>query len=308
MSINTIARKINTYFHLFSTPRKMILPLSRNGLLKWIPDELFLKIVYWGELDRKLDLESPNWFSEKIQWLKLHDRNPEYVNMVDKLLVKDIVADRIGREYIIPTYGSWDSAESIDFDSLPNAFVIKCNHDSGGIAICRDKASFDRKAAVSKLADHLKRDAYYFGREWPYKGVKKKIIAEKLLIDPEKEDLVDYKIFCFGGEPKYCQVIKNRNSDETIDFYDLEWNRMPFTGLGLGLGPKKGGITAIPINYAKMIEIAKELAKGTIFVRIDLYNIAGRIFFGEFTLYPKSGFGKFFPEEWNLRLGDMINL
>lgn len=306
MSVHKITPKLRTFIGLLSRPKKMILPLSQNGLLSWIPDRAFLKLAFWAELDTKLNLDKPATFSEKIQWLKLYDRNPIYTTMVDKALVKDVIKAKIGEEYVIPTYGVWDSVEAVPFDSLPDSFVLKCNHDSGGIVICRNKASFDKNAATMKLDNHLKRDAYYFGREWPYKDIQRKIIAEELLVDPDNVDLVDYKFYCFMGEPKYCQVIRNRNSDETIDFFDMEWNHMPFTGLGLR--SKRGGFSSKPINLRKMIEISKELAKGTIFVRIDLYNIAGRIYFGEFTLYPKSGFGKFIPDEWNLRLGDMIKL
>ncbi len=308
MQISSLKSKIYTFIGLLSTPKRMVLPLSQNGFLKWIPDELFLKIAYWGEMDTKLNLKHPKTFSEKIQWLKLNDRKNRYISMVDKYLVKDIVADVIGKEYIIPTLCSWKSVKEIDFDSLPGSFVLKCNHDSGGVVICRDKSMFDTKAAITKLESHFRKNSYLSSREWPYKGIKKRIIAEELLQDPENVDLIDYKFYCFGGEPKYCQVIKDRSTAETIDFYDLDWNLMPFTGLGLGNGPDRGSYTSKPENYNRMIEIAKILAQGTYFVRIDMYNISGKIYFGEFTLYPRSGFGKFFPEEWNLHLGNMIDL
>lgn len=306
MEISAIKSKIHTFLNLLSEPEKMVLPLARNGLLRWVPDKIFLKIAYRSELHQRLDLLNPISFSEKIQWLKLYDRKPIYVHMVDKYLVKDIVAQKIGKEYVIPTYGLWNNANDINFDQLPNSFVLKCNHDSGGVVICRDKKNLNQHETIIKLNACMQRNAYYSTREWPYKNVKRKIIAEELLVDPDYEDLVDYKFYCFHGEPIYCQVIKNRNKDGTIDFYDMEWNIMPFTGLGLKA--KKGTGIQKPINFEKMMEIAKQLSKDTFFVRIDLYNISGKIYFGEFTLYPTSGFGRFIPNEWNTIIGEMINL
>lgn len=306
MQISALKTKIRTMLRLCKKPKRMIYPLAQNGFFKWLPDELYLKILFWAELDRKLDFKNPILFSEKIQWLKLYDRNPLYTKMVDKYLVKSIVADIIGEEYIVPSLGVWGSADQIDFQSLPDRFVLKCNHDSGGIIICKDKKKLDKNKTITFLKRHLERDSFYFGREWAYRGVVPKIIAEELLVDPDHTDLIDYKFYCFNAKPVYCQVIKDRYIDETIDFYDMEWNRMPFTGLGVGLGPKRGGDTPKPVNYTKMIEIASILSQGTTFVRIDLYNIAGKIYFGEFTLYPKSGLGFFYPDEWNVKMGNMI--
>ena len=308
MEISALVSKIRTCISLLSNPKKLILPMSQNGMLKWIPDKLFLKLVFWAELGRKLNLKTPKWFSEKLQWLKLYDRQEIYTTMVDKYLVKDVVASSIGREYIIPTIGVWDRAEDIDFEKLPDRFVLKCNHDSGGVVICQNKLEFNQIEAVQKLNMHLRRDSYYSSREWPYKGVKRKIIAEKLLFDPENDDLIDYKFYCFGGEPRYCQVIKDRRVRETIDFYDTNWILQPFTGLGLGLGFPHGSYTEKPKNYETMLLIARKLSAGTKFVRIDLYNINGHVYFGEFTLYPKSGLGIFLPDEWNKKIGDMLHL
>ncbi len=309
MQVSEIKTKLKTMLKLLGKPQKMVYPLAQNGFFKHIPDALFLRMVYRAELGKKLDLKDPKDFSEKLQWLKLHDRNPDYIAMVDKYLVKQIISDRIGKEYVIPTIGAWDRAEDIDFDVLPDSFVLKCNHDSGGIVICREKASLDRDKAVSRLKAHMDRDSFSFGREWPYRSVKKKIIAEELLSDPEHKDLIDYKIYCFNGEPAYFQIIQNRSIKETLDFYDLEWNRMPFSGLvAVEKGSQNGPLIEKPRNLSIMTDIARELAKGTRFVRIDLYNIEGKIYFGEFTLYPKSGFGVFVPEEWNRKMGDLIKL
>lgn len=298
--------KFNTIIRLLKKPTKMVLPMGQNGCFSWIPDEIYLKILYRCELGIKLNLENPKTFSEKLQWLKLNDRNPEYCSLVDKYLMKTIVKDKIGEDYVIPLLGVWDKAEDIDLDSLPDQFVLKCNHDSGGVVICKDKKTLDKNVAIKKLIIHQNKDAYIPSREWPYKNVHKVIFAEQLLVDSSEEDLIDYKFYCFGGEPKYCQVIKNRTTNETIDFYDVDWNLQPFTGLGQGR--PHGTYTPKPPRYEKMIEIAKTFAKGTRFVRIDLFNIDGHIYFGEFTLYPKSGLGLFKPEEWNERIGNMLVL
>lgn len=306
MQVSALKSKILTMSTLIKNPKRMIYPFSQNGLLKWIPDEAFLKLLYWAELDRKLDLDNPILFSEKLQWLKLHDRNPVYTALVDKVLVKDIIADKIGAEFVIPTLGVWNKAEQIDFDSLPNSFVLKCNHDSGGVVICKDKEMFDKSAAIDKLTTHMKRNAYSSSREWPYKHISKKIMAEELLCDPEHSELIDYKFYCFNGVPAFCQVIQNRSKDETIDFYNMDWEHQPFTGLGIH--SKQGSPIAKPLDFEKMVDIAQRLADGIRFVRIDLYNISGRIYFGEFTLYPKSGLGRFSPDEWNDLMGKMIKL
>ena len=298
--------KLKTALRLIKTPLRLLLPLGRNGWLRWIPDQTYLKLIYRGETGQKLHLDNPVTFSEKIQWLKLHDRNPEYISLVDKYRMKAIAAERIGPEYVIPVLSVWEKAEDIDFSALPDQFVLKCNHDSGGVVVCRDKNQIDQKKLVAFFQKHLQHDAYIPGREWPYKNVKRVVFAEKLLENPAGGELIDYKFYCFHGEPVYCQVIKNRLTCETIDFYDHNWELQPFTGLRFGV--PHGEITAKPPHLDKMWDIAREFAKGTVFVRIDLYNCNGKIYFGEFTLYPKSGFGTFRPEEWNKRLGDQIVL
>ena len=304
----TVKHKARTFFSLANHPGKLVLPASQNGLLNWIPDKTALKLLYRAEMGESLDLDHPVTFSEKIQWIKLFDRKSRYTMMVDKYLAKEIVASEIGEEYVIPTYAVWDDAKSVDLDALPNEFVIKCNHDSHGLVICRDKSAIDQKAVIRKMNAGLRKNAYHQSREWAYKDVKRKILAEKLIVDPKNRDLIDYKFFCFNGVPLYCQVIKNRSTGETIDFYDMDWNPMPFTGLGLGKGPERGTFTEKPEHYGKMRQIAEKLAQGTFFVRIDLYNVEGRILFGEFTLYPKSGLARFYPDEWNRKLGDLIRL
>ena len=180
----------------------LISSLNRRNLLNWMPDKMYIEMLYKVRMGRKLNLDNPQTFNEKLQWLKLYDRKPEYTTMVDKAAVKDYVADKIGSEYIIPTLGVWEHFDDIDFDQLPNQFVLKCNHDSGGLVICKDKASLDMEAAREKIESSLKRNFYYHSREWPYKNVKPCIIAEKYMVDESGTELKDYKFYCFGGDRK----------------------------------------------------------------------------------------------------------
>ena len=224
----------------------------------------------------------PVLFQEKMQWLKLHDRKSIYTDMVDKFKVKSIVSQLIGEDYIIPTLGVWDCFEDIDFTKLPNQFVLKCTHDSGGLVIVKDKDCFDRRAARDKIVKSMSRNFYLIGREWPYKNVKRRIIAEVFLKCDGMEDLVDYKFYCFNGTPLFCQVICNRSSDETIDFYDMDWKHQSFSGLtSARLSSHE---FPRPHNFSKMREIAMLLSANLPFVRVDLYNIRGKIYFGESAL------------------------
>lgn len=259
-----------------------------------------------------IDWKNPRTFTEKIQWLKVYNRNPKYTTMVDKYAVKKYVGDRIGEEYIIPTLGVWDTPEDIDWDSLPNQFVLKTTHGGGGggVFICKDKSTFDIKSTIARIKNSLASDIYLELREWPYKNVPKRIIAEKFMApvkNPIPTDLSDYKFFCFNGEPEYCQVIRDRYSKETIDFYDMEWNHQEFVGLNPvarnGLAP-----VAPPKHLNEIIQICKKLAKDIPFVRVDLYVIDEKQYFGELTFYPASGIGTFNLDVWNGRLGDLLTL
>lgn len=256
-----------------------------------------------------MDWKHPKTFCEKLQWLKVHDIHPEYTMMVDKMAAKDYVANIIGREYIIPTLAVFDSADDVDFDALPNQFVLKCTHDSGGLVVCRDKSKLNRKAARNKLRRGLKRTYIIQNREYPYKNVPRRIIAEQYLENSASptSPIVDYKFFCFNGEPRYCQVIQDRNTKETIDFFDMEWNHQEF----IGLNPK--AVHAIecppkPQSFETMKQIAKALSQGKPFSRIDLYDINGKPYFGEITFFPASGMGKFTPSKYDEILGEMIQL
>lgn len=272
-------------------------------------DKIYLKMIFRCFMGRKLNLRDPKTFSEKLQWLKLYNRKAEYTQMVDKYAVKKYVADIIGEEYIIPTLGVWDSVDEIDFDSLPEKFVLKTTHAGGGngVVICKDKSTFDIQKAKRKLRRSMKSNPYLTLREWPYKNVKKRIIAEQFIEESGHNDLSDYKFFCFDGEPKYCQVIRDRNTKETIDFYDMEWNHMPFVGLNPvakhGMNP-----VAKPQHLSDMVMICRKLATGIPFSRIDLYVVNEKEYFGEITFYPASGLGEFTPNKWNVVLGQMIDL
>lgn len=294
--------------HLFEDPEYMLGKLiCRIIPNRYIPDKLYLKVLFRGSMGYKLDLHHPKTFNEKLQWLKLHDRNPLYTTLVDKYRVKQWVADKIGEEYIIPTLAVYQSVDEIDLDKLPNQFVLKCNHDSGSVIICRDKATFDLEAAKAKLQKGLNTNYYDCWREWPYKDIKRCIIAEKYLSHKTQDVITDYKFFCFNGKPTFCQVIKDRQTLETIDFYDMQWIHQPF----VGLNPQCKNATTIisrPFEYEKMIELSKQLSKGIKFVRVDFYEDNHQVYFGEMTFFPMAGLGKFTPDDWNLRIGKMIEL
>ena len=301
--------KIGTAFRLLKYDRGEFMASIVSHFFKWLPDKIYLKLLYRYKMGRRLDLTNPQTFCEKIQWLKLYDRKPEYTKMVDKYAVKKYMAAIIGEEYIIPTLGVWDTPDDIDWEHLPDQFVLKTTHGGGstGVVICRDKSTFDRDVAKRRLERSLKSDIYKSYREWPYKDVKKRIIAEEFIEVKGHQDLPDYKFYCFNGEPKYCQVIRDRNTLETIDFYDMEWNHMPFVGLNPvaknGLNP-----VAKPEHLTKMCEICRRLATGIPFLRVDLYVLNGKEYFGETTFYPASGIGIFTPDKWNVVLGQMINI
>ena len=280
-----------------------------NRTYKWWPDSIWLKIIYRSKMKKQLNLRNPRFFSEKLQWLKLHDRNPLYTRLVDKYEVKKYVAEKLGEAYLIPTYGVWNHFDEIDFDSLPDTFVLKCTHDSGNVWICNNKSTFNYVGAKEKLESSLNNNFYWWTREWPYKNVKARIIAEKYMSDVSSSDLIDYKFYCFGGRAAYCQVITNRSVDETIDFYDRQWIHQPF----IGLNPKAHNSVELqkkPEDYEKMIDIADYLSTqiGSRFVRIDLYYINKKIYFGEITFFPNGAFGSFAPIEWDLKLSDMIKI
>ena len=272
-------------------------------------DQLYLKLKFLSAMGYWCNFKNPQTFCEKIQWLKLNNRKPEFTKMVDKVEVKKYVASIIGQEYIIPTLGVWNKFEDIDFSRLPNGFILKCAHDSSKGIVVRDKELFDKRKAKKRIEYFQKKNYYWQNREYPYRNVPHRILAEIYLQNGNDPELIDYKFYCFGGTALFCQLIKNRSTDETIDFYDRQWQRQPFTGLQKNAVHAKETHHA-PDNYCEMFEIADKLASQikTPFVRIDLYNVNGKIFFGEITFFPNSGMGNFHPSKWNVELGNLIHL
>lgn len=280
-----------------------------NKLSFLFPDDIFLKLQFRLRMGYRLDLTQPKTISEKIQWLKLYNRNPKYTNLVDKYEVKLIVAKEIGISHIIPTIGLWDTPEEIDFECLPNQFVLKTTHGGGnsGVVICSDKSQLDKAATIKKLRNSLKQDIYKDFREWPYKNVRKRIIAEKYMSQEDGSHLIDYKFFCFNGTPKFVYVSQNipGSKRQLSCFLTIDWTLAPFKKRNEEYALKE---PIKPITFEEMSIIASNLSKGIPFVRVDLYEINGQIYFSELTFYPSSGMQPFEPQEWDYKLGAMLNL
>lgn len=304
MKIRKIFKSI---LRLMIDSKYRFLVLSGLGCYDSLDDETYLKRKYQACIGCELNLDSPKTFNEKIQWLKMHDRKPEYTIMVDKYAVRKYIADTIGEEYLIPLLGVWDNPDDIDFDILPDKFVLKCNHNSGlGMCICKDKSKLDIEKAKAGLRKGMQQDYYLTSREWPYKNVSRKIVCEKYMEDWQVHELIDYKFMCFNGEVKCSFTCSERFSDDglKVTFFDKDWNVMPFERhYPASQNPPKK-----PINYDKMIQFSEQLSKEIPFVRVDFYEINGRLFFGELTFYPGSGFEEFTPEEWDYRLGSWLQL
>lgn len=287
-------------------PKNILIGILNHSNSLW-PDKLYLKILYRLKLGHKLDLKNPQTFTEKIQWLKLYDRKDEYTHLVDKAAVKDIVGRKMGFKYIIPTIGEWNNVEEIEWEKLPNQFVLKTTHGggSGGVVICKDKKSFNREVAKKKLKNSLKNCIYKSFREWPYKNVPRKIIAEKFISLGKNKDLADYKIFCFNGEPKFIEVDFDRFVNHKRNLYDIDWNLLPFE---MAFDSQEDKEIPKPHNLKELLDIARTLADNKKLVRVDLYIIENNIYFGETTFYPDGGFGRFNPPKYDEIIGKMLNL
>ena len=297
-------KRMNRLQKFIDNPWKLFSYLAAKGCFNWMPDEVYLKCLYRSVMRKWPDLKHPRTFNEKLQWLKLHDRNPLYTTMVDKYEAKKYVSSIIGEEYIIPTYGVWESFDDIDFNTLPDQFVLKCTHDCGGLVICKDKSALDIPAAKKKIERCLKRNYYYWGREWPYKNVKPRIIAEKYMEDENKK-LIDYKVLCFNGYAKIIEVHNNRFTDNhSQDFYDINWNKTFFEQNDI----KNSNIyIKRPVILEDMIKLSEILSKNIIHIRVDWYYVKGKLYFGELTFYDSSGFSSFIKNQ-DIEIGSLIKL
>lgn len=286
-------------------PSLVVLFLMDTALGRLLPDKLYLKIKYRLILRQKLDLNKPKTFNEKLQWLKLYDRKPEYTTYVDKYAVREYISKTLGKEYLIPLLGVWDDPEEINFDALPNQFVLKCNHNSGlGMCICTDKSKLDIEKTKKELKKGLKQNYYWSGREWPYKNVKPCIIAEQYMVDESGYELKDYKVLCFSGQPELIQIHRGRFGDHTQDFYDTNWNKLDITQ---GL-PLSDVTLEKPAFLEEMLSLSRALSAGIPHLRVDWYYVDGQLYFGELTFFDASGFDAFEPDEINNKLGDLIHI
>lgn len=274
-------------------------------MLRFLPDGMYIQIYYFAHFKHFANLRNPQTYNEKLNWLKLHDRNPLYTKLVDKFQVKEYVTPIIGQEHIIPTLGVWDCFDDIDFAKLPDQFVLKCTHDSEGLVIVKDKSTMDRVAAKEKIEAALKQNFYYIGREWPYKDVKPRIIAEEYMEDRVDGELRDYKFFCFNGEPKAMFIASDRASDHVkFDYFDLDFKHLDIKQKY----PHADKPLRKPETFDKMVELSRMLSKGFPHVRVDFYEVEGHLYFGELTFYHFSGFMPFEPDKWDYIFGKWLKL
>lgn len=274
------------------------------SMYKHLSDEECLRRMYKKKLNKELNLDDPKTFNEKLQWLKLYNRQPKYTMLADKYAVKQYVTEKTGSEYVVPLLGVWNDFDDIDFTVLPEQFVLKCNHDCGSIVICRDKQTFDYDVARKKLTQYLNRNYYWEGREWPYRDIPPKIIAEEYLDSGDGKPPVDYKYFCFGGEPKIMFIATDRGIDTKFDFYDMDFNHLEL----VHGHPNANTALEKPEKFEEMRSLATVLSNGIPFVRVDFYNINGRIYFGEYTFFHWGGLMPFVPENWDYTLGSWLAL
>ena len=318
-------------------PRKYLSSLMTNCLFYEMDDEKYLKARWLIRMGYPLNLENPRTFNEKLQWLKLYDHNPLYTIMADKFEAKKYIEDKIGKDYVVPNYGVWSRFDQIDFDSLPKQFVLKTTHDNAGVLVVKDRDSFDRKAAKKFLEKHLRHNHFYSAREWSYKFIKPRIIAEKLLENKDGSELLDYKVSCFNGEPKFTYIQARTCNDpdklltnndgkgpfkfsdialefklrraindiEIITYYDNDYNIIPCSNSD---GPSLVEPDPKPVNFDKMLELSRKLSEGLPHVRVDFYEADGQLYVGELTFYTSAGFANFTPDEYNYKFGDYIQL
>ena len=305
--MRNMVKSMNRFFKYLKNPLRAYLLVSFKGHFKWVPDRLHLKICYRAAFGKKLRIDAPESFNEKLQWLKLYDRNPLYTTLVDKYEVKNWVAERIGSRYVVPTLDLFETIDQIDYDQLPKQFALKCTHDSGGLIICRDKDKLDIHHAQSLLKKALSTNYYYTAREWPYKNVHPRIMAEQYLDTEDSLGLTDYKFYCFNGEPQFLYVSKGLENHATaqISFLTLQWEFAPYRRDDFmpfqELPPK-------PVSFDEMLRLSKILSENIPFVRVDFYEYRGKPIFSEMTFTPCGGFMKFAPDEWDTRIGTLLQL
>ncbi len=271
-----------------------------------LPDRLYIQIKYFYRFHKFANLNNPQTYNEKLQWLKLNDHNEKYHIMADKYAVKEYVSNLIGEEYVIPTYGVWDRFDDINFSDLPNQFVLKCTHDSGGLVICKDKSKLDLNKTKDIINKSLNNNYYYHSREWAYKDIKPRIIAEKY-IDDGSGQLNDYKFFAFDGEVKALYVASDRytKDEETkFDFFDDNFNHLDF----INSHPNSNKVINKPLSFELMKQLASKLSKGYPHIRVDFYEVDGKVYFGELTFYHMSGFQPFIPDKWDYIFGSWLDI
>ena len=278
--------------------------LARRGYLRFLPDKLFLKLQFYLKLGRFPNLRSPRLYNDKLQWIKLYDRDPRYRIFVDKLAVRDYVAETVGDRYLIPEVARYERVDAIEWANLPDRFALKCTHGSGCNTICPDKKKLDIAAETRKLEGWMKRDWFDLSREWPYRGVKPRILVEEFLEGIGGQSPFDYKILCFSGEPRYIIVDVDRFTDHKRNFYDVDWVRQDV----FNRHPGYDGEVPRPENLAEMLAVAGALSNGLAHIRIDLYNVKGKIYFGEMTFFHGYGMEVFRPRAFEAHLGDLIRL
>lgn len=302
MRNGSILRRLQTAIY---KPHSILIHLLTK-LSPFLSDKLYLKLLFPLRTGYLLNLKNPQTYNEKLQWLKLYYRDSRLPALVDKYEYKKFVKEKIGGEFIIQTYGIWNSFDEVDFASLPNQFVLKTTHDQGGVIICFDKSNFDYQGAKKKMTKHLKRNLFYLMREWPYKYVRPRILAEKLLVDEEKGDLWDYKFYCFNGKPIYMYISMGRLRDKThFYFYDMDFNFLNIKRSNYRPGD---AVIEKPRNWDRMIKLAGVLSEGQPHVRIDFYEVGGNIYVGEYTLFQGGGMMPFIPEEWDYKFGQHLIL
>lgn len=284
---------------------RYIMKMDRLGLLGWMSDEAYLKLMFRLRMGTRLNLDNPITYNEKLQWLKMHDRRPEYIVYSDKYAVRAHYEQTIGAEYLIPLIGVYDEVEEIPWDELPNEFVLKCTHGSGTNIICADKSRLDVKESQKRLQQWLRTNYFWHGREWPYRSIKPRIICEEFMVDESGTELKDYKVFCFNGEPKLVEVDFGRFTDHKRNLYDTRWN---FITAAIRYPNDPNVIIDRPTHLEEMLELARILSAGYPHIRVDFYFTGERIYIGEMTFYHESGSGRFDPPDFGIEMGDWIAL